>query len=284
MVQASIILLTKNGLPLLEESLSAIFAQKSDRSFEVLAIDSGSSDGTLELLKRYPIRVEQIPAAEFNFGATRGMGYDLAQGQILVALSQDAVPADDRWLDKLVAPFDDPTVAAVRGGQALPPSGGFFYWERAGRFYFTRPSVRWRARYGFGFSNVNSAIRKEVWEQNRIERAEMAEDRLLQKMWAERHLKIVLALDATVYHSHHYHLQSLALRSENEGLGLRLCGQEYSLIDACFDAMNLDIWRWWVKGCLKREISAPAEILFPIVRPLFMWKGNRFTERYVNSR
>jgi rhamnosyltransferase len=72
-------------------------------------------------LTRYPIRAEQIPPSEFNFGATRALGYDIAQGQILIALSQDAVPAENRWLDRITAPFDDPTVAAVKGGEYLPP-------------------------------------------------------------------------------------------------------------------------------------------------------------------
>jgi rhamnosyltransferase len=283
MPEASIILLTKNGLPTLEQTLSAIFAQKTDRSFEVIAIDSGSTDGTLELLARYPIRVEQILPSEFNFGGTRALGYDLAAGRILIALSQDAVPANDQWLDRLVAPFDDPTVAAAKGVRALPPSGPLFYWDRIGRFYFTRSNSRWRVRYGLVFSNVNSAIRKEVWAENRIGRVEMQEDKFLQKMWTERRYRIVAARGAKVFHAHHYDLRSLAARSENEGLGQRLCGQKYSLVDACLDALNLENWGWWVKGCLKGEISKPAEVLFPLVRPFFIWKGNRFTKKYVIS-
>lgn len=283
MPEISIILLTKDGLPLLERTLSAIFTQKTDRPFEVIAIDSGSTDGTLELLARYPIRLEKIPPSEFNFGATRGMGYDIAQGQILVALSQDAVPADDQWLERLAAPFADPAVAAVKGGEYLLPGVRPFYWSRIGRFYFTRSAARWRARYGFILSNANSAIRKKVWEQNRIGRVEVQEDKFLQKMWTERHLVIIMEPDARVYHSHSYNLPSLARRSENDGLGQRVCGQWYSFVDACLDALNLENWRWWLKGCLKGEISTLAEISFPIVRPFFTWKGNRFTKKYVGS-
>lgn len=280
MPRISIILLTKNGRPTLERTLASIFAQRTDQSFEVLAIDSGSADGTLELLAQHPIRIVCIPPAEFNFGRTRGMGYDMAEGDILVNLSQDAVPADDHWLEKLTAPFRDPTIAAVAGAQALPKGDRYFYWERSGRFYQNRSRDKWRALYGFSFSNANSAIRKQVWQNNKYGSIETHEDRFMQKMWTERHFRIVRAANAKVLHAHKYDLRSLAMRSENDGLGQKLCGQQYSLTDAFLDMLRPELWQFWISGCLTREIRTPAEFLFPLVRPLFLWKGNKFAKEY----
>ncbi len=283
MFDVSIVLLTKNGLPVLAQTLAAIFAQKTSRTFEVVAVDSGSTDGTLELLARCPVRVKQIPPEEFNFGATRGLAYDLAQGELLLTLSQDAVPADAHWLEKMAKPFADPTVAAVRGGQTAPPGGVPFYWERVGRFYFLRSTARWKARYGLTFSNVNAALRKSIWTENRTGPVEMCEDKFLQKLWAARNLKFITALDAQVYHAHAYDLGGLIRRSENEGLGDRLCGATYSLWDACCDTLDAENWRLWVRGGLRGEIRTRAEILFPLVRPFFMWKGNRLNQKYVHG-
>ena len=60
MVEVSILLLTKNGCGDLGRLLPAVFHQAFDRSFEVIAIDSGSTDGTLDLLGAFPVRIEQI--------------------------------------------------------------------------------------------------------------------------------------------------------------------------------------------------------------------------------
>ncbi|MGE5140482.1 MAG: glycosyltransferase family 2 protein [Rudaea sp.] len=283
MPDLSIILLTKNGMPLLEQTLKQIYAQEIDRSFEVIAVDSGSTDGTLELLAKYPVRLIRIPPQQFNFGATRAMAYDLAEGEFCITLSQDAVPADPSWLAEMVAPFSDPSVAAVRGEQKLGPGSHYFYWARIGRYYVTRSAVRWRARYGFTFSNVNSAIRKSTWDQNRIGPAEMSEDKFLQKVWVDRGIRFVRATKAVVYHGHNFNLKTLIRRSENEGLGNRLSGQTYSLWDALMDTLDIQNWIAFWRGLVTRQITTEAEFLSPFIRPFLIWKGNRFNQKYYGS-
>jgi rhamnosyltransferase len=280
---ASLVLLTKNAGGCFEQTLAAIFAQEFPGAFEVLAIDSGSTDGTLERLRAYPIQVKTIPSAEFNFGATRALGYDMARGEFLVTLSQDAVPANAHWLELLLAPFQDSSVAAVSGSQLLPPGRRVFYWERIGRFYFTRAHRRWKARYGFGFSNVNSALRRAVWVQHPLGAIEMSEDKLLQKTWSALGLKILSVPAAAVYHAHDFDVPGLARRCENEGLAQRLRGENYSLMDCLLDICNVENWRLMLSATARREITTAAEIGFPLLRPLFQWKGNHWTQRYVHA-
>ena len=121
MPEVSILLLTKNGRPDLEGVLTALFAQRFAGNFEVVAVDSGSTDGTLELLQRFPIHLTRIPPDEFHHARTRNFAAGLATSQILVFLSQDAIPASDKWLQSLVSNFDDPTVGAVYGRQIPVP-------------------------------------------------------------------------------------------------------------------------------------------------------------------
>src|SRR6266542_711285 len=124
----SIILLTYNGGPTLPATLNAIATQSLDfdgqtlPTPEIVAIDSGSTDGTLDVLRQNGIIPHCIPHEEFGHGRTRNLGASLAHGQWLVYLSQDAVPASPLWLARLTRHLRDPGVAAAFGRQ-LPPAG-----------------------------------------------------------------------------------------------------------------------------------------------------------------
>ncbi len=282
--EVSIVLLTRNGGDRLRVLLEAVCAQETRRTVEIVAVDSESTDNTLETLRAFGARIHPIPLAEFNFGLTRDLGYRLARGRYLVTLSQDSVPASTTWLEQLLAPFDDPTVAAVAGPPHLPPRPArVLFWERIDRFYFTRESKRWIARYHFGYSNVNSALRKSVWEQHPIGPCEMCEDRLLQKKWTALGLRLVFAPGAAVYHGHDYDLRDLTRRCENEGLGLAEVGLPYSLFDCICDMLSLPNWFVLFASILRGARPTRAELLFLLIRPFFLWKGRRWTRRYVRD-
>jgi hypothetical protein len=106
MVALSVLLLTKNGVHDLERLLPALYDQKGAGPLEVIAVDSGSA-GTVELLQRHPLHLEQIPAETFHHARTQNFAAGLAQGEILIFLSQDAIPTSDLWLSKLISNFDD---------------------------------------------------------------------------------------------------------------------------------------------------------------------------------
>lgn len=109
----SILLPTWNGESDLERLLPALARQDWPEEFEIVAIDSSSSDRTVELLKQAGARVEIIPQTEFGHGATRNRLAAMASGDCLVFLSQDVVPARDDFLSELVAALDDPQVAGA---------------------------------------------------------------------------------------------------------------------------------------------------------------------------
>jgi rhamnosyltransferase len=211
MADVSILLLTKNDEHDLELLLPAIFGQTGSISFEVVAIDSGSTDKTLDLLRRHPIRIEQISPDAFHHARTRNFAAGLASGDILVFLSQDAIPASDGWLATMISNFRDPQVGAVYGRQ-IPKQGSSLERQDAlDAVYGEKRIVKDPAyRNGLGykfyhFSDVNAAIRRDVWESTRFpEDLKVFEDLGIAKRILDGGWKIVYEPDACVFHSHHH--------------------------------------------------------------------------------
>ena len=278
----SIIYLTKNGGDLFRKSLVSIFSQDTSFNYEVIAVDSGSTDNTIEVMKEYPVSIYTIKPEEFNFGLSRDYAFSLARGDILITISQDAVPADRNWLNNLVSPFEDENIAAVQGHDSLPPDIDTFFWLKKGLFYYTKECRNWmNSHNGIGLSFVGCAIRRSVWEDNKLGPVEMSEDKVLQKKLYEKGYKIIYQKSARTYHSHQYDLRDLVKRCENEGLGWRNVGQNYSFFDMISDFFNYEIMKTYLIGLIRCEMKRLSEFLFPFIRPIFIYKGNHFTKKYV---
>ena len=93
--ETSIVVPTKNAGSLFREVLDAVFAQAGD--FDVLVIDSGSTDGTTDLVEEYPAKLLEIPPKTFDHGGTRNLGAERTDGEFVVFLTQDATPMDG-WI------------------------------------------------------------------------------------------------------------------------------------------------------------------------------------------
>ncbi len=226
-MDAAIIILTKNAgrkfIPLLQR----LSSQKFDGDYEILVIDSGSTDGTQEVAKRFPVRLVEINPEEFHHGKTRNLGAELTNCRILVYITQDALPLYDDWLQKLTEDLKDPEVAMVVGRQipwqdAKPPEEFFYY------YYFPehRIEVVSRAsdyyRDNMFISNVNSAIRRDVWQRFKFsESIVLGEDKVLAKRVLIAGWKIIYQPDAAVYHSHDLDLWAIFRRFLSSGLALQ---------------------------------------------------------------
>lgn len=125
-VDVTVAILVYNGARYLSQILDALRSQAFGGTFEVLVIDSGSTDGSIDILSHYPeVRLHQIPNSEFGHGRTRNLAAQIARGAIVAYLTHDAIPADEHWLDELVAPFGlSDRVAAVMGCQ-IPRDNAF---------------------------------------------------------------------------------------------------------------------------------------------------------------
>lgn len=225
---------TFNGERFLPEVLEAVFAQTTRFAFEVLVIDSGSSDRTLEILRAYPIRLVEIPNEEFGHGRTRNLAVDLANGQLVAFLTQDATPATKLWLQQLVDAFDAAPDVAAAYGPHLPRVDADPKMRRdlveffAGMGPRDRTTIHRRGDIVF-FSDVNSCLRKDVWKQIPFRDIPYAEDQAFGNDILEAGYAKAFEPRAAVVHSHSFPPLHYLRRMYDEWKGLKVAtGAEYS--------------------------------------------------------
>jgi rhamnosyltransferase len=260
MVALSVLLLTKNGGRDVERLLPKLYDQKGVGSLEVIAVDSGSTDGTIDLLQRHPLHLEQIPAEAFHHARTRNFAASLARGEVLIFLSQDAIPASSHWLSNLISNFDDEKVGAVYGRQIPKPGSFAERQETMDTVYGAHRIVKDPAhRNGLGyrfylFSSVNAAIRRSVWQATRFpEELKVFEDLGIAKRILDGGWKIVYEPQAAVHHSHNHSTLGLFRRYFDIGYTLK----RLEIWDAPGTRKSL-----WRDGCkmLKKKIGRSRDV------------------------
>lgn len=106
-VDATVFIPTFNGEKYLGRLLTAVESQEFTGNFEILIIDSGSTDRTLQIIAEHPaVRLVQIPKADFGHGKTRNQAAELARGTNIAYLSHDAIPVGRGWLAALMEPLN----------------------------------------------------------------------------------------------------------------------------------------------------------------------------------
>jgi len=178
----------------------------------ILVIDSSSTDGSAQSARTLGCQVEVIAKADFSHGGTRNRAVQLVDGELLVFLTQDALPADEHFLERLTAPLRDGTAAASYARQlpyddAFPP-------ERLARTW-NYPAVSHmrcaadstgKGVKAFFFSNVASAVRRDRYLAigGFPEDVIMNEDMVLCARLLAAGEHIAYCADAVVLHSHNY--------------------------------------------------------------------------------
>ena len=164
---------------------------------EVIVVDDGSSDGTVPIVKEYPVAL--IQKGHGGYPSTMNAGARVATGEIVVIVDADIYLEQD-WLTLIVAEFNDPEVGIVSGYIATKPTAGF--WARVVGFESEDRYDRMRSGYVDFITSASTAYRREVFEQvgffNEKLRRGSDEDlaqRALRASW-----KIVLQKDAVCYH------------------------------------------------------------------------------------
>jgi len=206
-----------------KETLESVRNQRVDFPFEIIAIDSGSTDGTVEFLKKQPdIRFGEIPDSEFSHGGTRQRGAEMAKGEFVIFLTQDATPKDENWLANMVKNFEDPEVVGVCC-RVIPREDAHILKkievnnDLSGRTErieakieneegFEKLSFPEKRRNYLFFNDVASAVRRSYILQNPFPSINFAEDVEFAKHALANGKRIIFEPEAVVCHSHKYEI------------------------------------------------------------------------------
>jgi rhamnosyltransferase len=210
----------RDGGALLARTFAALARQSVEH--ELLVCDSGSRDGSVQLARDYGARVLEIEPASFNHGATRNLLMQAASGAHVALLTQDAEPADERWLERLLGAFElDDDVAIAYGPYRPRPTASFAVrveldaWfeslspdgatrvERLPEQQRTRGAGELIGARGF-LTDANACLAREAWRAVPFRRIGYAEDRLLAIDMLRAGYAKAFVPGAAVLHSHDY--------------------------------------------------------------------------------
>ncbi|MBW4691937.1 MAG: glycosyltransferase [Lyngbya sp. HA4199-MV5] len=268
-LKTSVLIRTKNEAKDITKTLSLVMDQSLPPD-EIIVVDSGSTDGTVELVQQANAKLITMRPEDFTFGRSLNLGCAATDADIIVMLSAHAFPCDRDWLNHLTQPFADSQVAGVYGKQ-VPHADADPPVERDYRsFYRDQPRVQTNPQEvgDRAFSNANAAIRRQWWEKRPFdETLSGCED--VEWAWAMLALgtKIVYVPEAAVYHSHNEPLRQVYKRTYRETLALQtLYGQEMGLRDAWstwYNAVQAD-WQFILQQEKNRQwlLRSPLYRLF----------------------
>lgn len=225
---ASIVIRTLNEAKYLDDLLIMISRQKLvGLEAEVVLIDSGSTDGTVDIARRHGCRITTITKKEFSFGRSLNRGCDFANGDILVFISGHCVPVDEHWLQNLCQPIKDGTVEYTYGRQ-VGDDDSYFSERRIFAKYFPETSAI--PQDGFYCNNANSAVLRSAWAEHRFdEELTGLEDMALAKLIVGNGGKVGYVAEAPVFHHHTETWASVRRRFEREAIALQQIMPEVQL-------------------------------------------------------
>jgi rhamnosyltransferase len=217
---ASVIIRTLDEERHLQTLLEAVESQEVEGiATELVLVDSGSEDRTLEIARAYGCRIENISRADFSFGRSLNRGCAASSGEILVFISGHCVPCGADWLDRLIDPIRREIADYTYGRQRGGPRTRF---GEAQLFEKQYPGKSAIPQDGFFCNNANAALRRDVWEKFLFdENSSGLEDMELAKRIQRQKHRIGYVAEAPVFHHHHESWNQVRWRFEREALALQ---------------------------------------------------------------
>jgi rhamnosyltransferase len=264
-MKASIIIPTKNPGEIFKNVLRTVLLQKTEFEYDVLVIDSGSTDGTCDFINKlmHPkIKLHTIEPESFGHGKTRNLGISMTTGEYAVLITHDATPASTEWLSELVSVAEtNKNIAGVFGRHVAYMNADPFTKNELDAHFSTFDSYslmslddqdRYEVDTGYRqllhfFSDNNALVRRSIWEKIPYPDVDFAEDQLWAKQIIEHGYIKAYAKNATVFHSHCYTLNERLRRSFDESyafnrlFGYVLCANLYDLFRSWLATTKRDL-------------------------------------------
>jgi rhamnosyltransferase len=289
-VEATVFIPTFNGEKYLDRLLTAVESQDFAGNFEILIIDSGSSDATLDVIGTHPaVKLVEIPGSEFGHGKTRNLAAKLARGKYVAYLSHDAIPTDTHWLTNITAPLNPAgldCVGVVGKHVARANCSPLLKYEIEGVFRACGPVGETTVIDGslskaheltpgeLFYSDVNSATRREFLLNVIAYRdVNYSEDMAFARDLLEAGYRKAYSATAVVEHSNDVTFSEYGKRIFDENIGMRLVGEgraSLSWSQAKLRAVR-DVLVCWGKILRDKDYSVWAKAHWIFVNPAYAW-------------
>ncbi len=216
MPETSVVIRSFNEAEYIGEVLEAVESQKY-QNFEIILVDSGSTDGTLEIAEEYVDQIKFVSPKNFTFGHSCNLGCEAASGEFVSFLSAHAIPTTDQWLGTMIENVREEDVAMTYSNQVgveetmLSESRLFneLFPERSRR---QTPPDYWA-------NNASSVIKQELWEDHHFDEYLTGhEDIEWAKHFMDQGYVVVYESDACIYHIHDENWDQIFNRFEREAI------------------------------------------------------------------
>ena len=267
-MQLSIVIRCYNEEQHIGRLLSGIM-QQTVKDVEIILVDSGSTDATLSIASRFPVKIITISPEEFSFGRSLNVGCQAARGEFIVFASAHVYPVYDDWLERLLAPFEDSNVALVYGKQRGNEATKFSESQVFARWFPDRSNLKQEHPF---CNNANAAIRRSLWEKIKYnERLTGLED----LDWANRVIKkgyyLAYVAEAEVVHVHSETWRQVYNRYRREAMAFKFI----------FPQETFHFWNFvhlWFRNVFHDYLTAMRERVFrkelfsiPVFRFMQFW-------------
>jgi len=194
-------------------------SRQTIRDAEVILVDSGSTDATVQTGEEQGARVVRIPPEDFSFGRSLNLGLRAAGHEHVVIASAHVRPVYPDWLECLLRPFEDEQVALAYGKQRGTESSRFSE-HQVFRQWFPDADVPSQA-HPF-CNNANAAIRRSLWERHTYDEALTGLEDVAWARWAQgQGYRIAYAAHAEILHVHHETPRRVYERYRREGMAFK---------------------------------------------------------------
>ena len=237
------------------------------KDVEVIVVDSGSTDSTVEIAEARGARIVRIPSEEFTFGRSLNFGIREASSEFIVIASAHVYPVYPDWLAALLHPLLDGHVALSYGKQRAPRSAKFSEKQIFYQWYPEQGHLRQETAF---CNNANAAIRKSLWRKNPYDETLTGLEDLAWGKWAqEAGYEISYVAEAEVVHTHEETPRGVFNRYRREAMAFKKLYPEahfsvYDFFRLASANIGSDLWHAARDGALLR--SAVSIIWFRLMQ------------------
>lgn len=219
MNRVSIVIRSYNEEKHIHRLLSGIRDQVTEWDYETILVDSGSTDGTLEIAGGFPVKVVHIRPGDFSFGYSLNRGIEAGTGEFMVFISAHCYPENEYWLQNMIRPFENEEIGLVYGKQRGNTVTRYSE-HRIFRKWFPDTSIPVQ---DIPFcNNANAAIRKSLWENVKYDESVTGlEDLAWAKAIREMGYRVSYNADAGIIHIHNETYRQICNRYRREAIAYR---------------------------------------------------------------